>query len=62
MGIDLLDLAPVPGLRAAASILLNVWDALQNIDVHFFLLIFLFHFFSLFLFKNTCLHNLAHHV
>jgi hypothetical protein len=32
-GVDLLDLAPVPGLRAAALTLLNIWDALQKVDV-----------------------------
>ncbi|KIM89638.1 hypothetical protein PILCRDRAFT_191930 [Piloderma croceum F 1598] len=32
MGADLLDLAPVPGLRATAVTLLNVWDALQKVD------------------------------
>jgi hypothetical protein len=36
MGVDLLDLAPVPGLRAAAVTLLNVWDALQKVDVRIF--------------------------
>jgi hypothetical protein len=36
MGIDLLGLAPVPGLRAVAATLLNVWDVLQKVDVHIF--------------------------
>ncbi|KIM89615.1 hypothetical protein PILCRDRAFT_812439 [Piloderma croceum F 1598] len=34
MGVDLLDLAPVPGLRVAALTLLNVWDALQKVDMN----------------------------
>jgi hypothetical protein len=36
MGVDLLDLAPVPGLGTAAVTLLNVWDALQKVDVRIF--------------------------
>jgi hypothetical protein len=36
VGVDLLELAPVPGLRAAALTLLNVWDALQKVDVRIF--------------------------
>jgi hypothetical protein len=36
MGVDLLGLAPVPGLRVVAVTLLNVWDALQKVDVHIF--------------------------
>jgi hypothetical protein len=42
MGVDLLDLAPVPGLRAAAVTLLNVWDALQKVDVRIFSFSFFF--------------------
>jgi hypothetical protein len=61
MGVDLLDLAPVPGLRAAAVTLLNVWDALQKVDVR----IFSFSFSSLCffcVFSNACLHRLADRV
>ena len=36
MRVDLLGLAPVPGLRAVAVTLLNVWDALQKVDVRIF--------------------------
>jgi hypothetical protein len=35
IGVDLLDLAPVPGLRPAAQLLLNIWDASQQVDVSF---------------------------
>jgi hypothetical protein len=38
MGVDLLDLAPVPGLIAAAVTLLNVWVALQKVDVHIYII------------------------
>ena len=33
IGVDLLELAPVPGLRPAAQLLLNIWDASQQVDV-----------------------------
>jgi hypothetical protein len=33
IGVDLLDLAPVPGLKPAAELLLNIWDASQQVDV-----------------------------
>lgn len=33
IGVDLLDLAPVPGLKPAAQLLLNIWDASQLVDV-----------------------------
>jgi hypothetical protein len=33
IGVDLLDFAPVPGLRPAAQLLLNIWDASQMVDV-----------------------------
>ncbi|KAF5362649.1 hypothetical protein D9758_009617 [Tetrapyrgos nigripes] len=32
LSVDLLELAPVPGLRVAASTLLEIWDALQLVD------------------------------
>ena len=32
-GIDLLRFAPVPGLELAAGILLNIWDAVQMVEV-----------------------------
>jgi abelson tyrosine-protein kinase 1 len=35
IGVDLLDLAPVPGLKLAAQLLLNIWDASQLVDVSF---------------------------
>ena len=36
LSVDLLELAPVPGLRAAALTLLNVWDFLQKVDVRIY--------------------------
>lgn len=30
---ELLEFAPVPGLRVAAMALLDIWDALQAVDV-----------------------------
>ena len=30
IGVDLLDLAPVPGLRPAAQLLLNIWDVYEE--------------------------------
>lgn len=33
VGVDLLQLAPVPGLAEAAKTLLNIWDAVQQVDV-----------------------------
>jgi hypothetical protein len=35
IGVDLLDLAPVPGLRPAARLLLNIWNSAQIVDVSF---------------------------
>jgi len=35
LGVDLLDLAPVPGLRPAALLLLNIWEASQQVKVSF---------------------------
>ncbi|GLB45720.1 putative protein tyrosine kinase [Lyophyllum shimeji] len=32
--VDLLDLAPVPGLASAARVLLNIWDALELVDTN----------------------------
>jgi hypothetical protein len=58
MGVDLLDLAPVPGLRAAAVTLLNVWDALQKVDV----CIFSSSFSISPVFLNAYLHRLADRV
>ncbi|KAF9555212.1 hypothetical protein CPC08DRAFT_139849 [Agrocybe pediades] len=34
LGVELLELAPIPGLRAAASTLLDIWDAAQNVDMN----------------------------
>jgi len=53
VGVDLLDLAPVPGLRAAALTLLNVWDALQKVDVRIFSFFFSFSLYFFFLFKRV---------
>lgn len=33
MSVELLDFAPIPGLQAVAKTLLNIWDALQMVDV-----------------------------
>jgi hypothetical protein len=33
IGVDLLELAPVPGLKPAAQLLLNIWDASRLVDV-----------------------------
>jgi len=33
IGVDLIDLAPLPGLALAAKTLLNIWNAAQQIDV-----------------------------
>ena len=33
IGVDLLDLAPVPGLKPVAQLLLNIWDASELVDV-----------------------------
>jgi len=35
MGVELLDLAPIPGLATAAKTLLNIWDAVEAVDVSF---------------------------
>ena len=35
IGVELLDLAPVPGLKPVAQLLLNIWDASQIVDVSF---------------------------
>ena len=35
--VDLFELAPVPGLQAAARTLLEIWDSLQEVDVSFFI-------------------------
>ena len=44
IGVDLLDLAPVPGLRPAAQLLLNIWDASQQVDVSLIPVIILKHY------------------
>jgi hypothetical protein len=33
VGVDLLRFAPVPGLELAGSILLNIWDAVDMVEV-----------------------------
>lgn len=33
IGVDLLEFAPIPGLRPAAKLLLDVWGASQQVDV-----------------------------
>lgn len=35
IGVDFLDLAPIPGLQAVGRLLLNIWDASQVVDVSF---------------------------
>lgn len=36
--VDLLEFAPVPGLQAIVKALLNIWEAVQEVDVcHFYL-------------------------
>ena len=32
-GVDLLQFAPVPGLNTAGNILLNIWDAIELVEV-----------------------------
>lgn len=32
-GIDLLEFAPIPGLATVARTLLNIWDAVESVDV-----------------------------
>ncbi len=32
-GVDLLKFAPVPGLELAGGILLNIWDAVEMVEV-----------------------------
>ncbi|KAF9481061.1 hypothetical protein BDN70DRAFT_876798 [Pholiota conissans] len=34
IGVDLLELAPVPGLAIAAKTLVNIWDSAQNVDMN----------------------------
>ncbi|KAF8993552.1 hypothetical protein BDQ17DRAFT_1252756, partial [Cyathus striatus] len=34
LGVDFLNLAPVPGLAPAAKIVLNIWDAVENVDMN----------------------------
>jgi abelson tyrosine-protein kinase 1 len=33
-GVDLLQFAPVPGLNTAGTILLNIWDAIEMVEVN----------------------------
>ena len=35
IGVELLELAPVPGLRRAVQVLLDIWDASQQVKVSF---------------------------
>jgi len=37
VGSDFLELAPIPGLSPAARSLLEIWDAVQKVDVSLFL-------------------------
>ena len=32
-GVDLLQFVPVPGLNTAGTILLNIWDAIEMVEV-----------------------------
>ena len=34
--VESLEFAPLPGLQAAAQTLLNIWDAVQQVDVSSF--------------------------
>ncbi|KAF8147822.1 hypothetical protein B0H34DRAFT_738281 [Crassisporium funariophilum] len=34
IGVEFLDLAPIPGLQSAAKMLLNIWDASQQVDMN----------------------------
>ncbi|KAF7289995.1 Protein kinase domain-containing protein [Mycena chlorophos] len=34
VGAEVLDLVPIPGLQAAAQILLNIWDNVQGVDMN----------------------------
>ncbi|KAF6756188.1 TKL/TKL-ccin protein kinase [Ephemerocybe angulata] len=36
VGVELLDLAPIPGLAPAAKTLLTIWASVQNVDVNFY--------------------------
>jgi len=36
LSVELLEFAPVPGLHAAAQTLLNIWDAVEQVDVSSF--------------------------
>jgi abelson tyrosine-protein kinase 1 len=33
LSVELVDLAPLPGLAPAAKTLLNIWDAMQDVNV-----------------------------
>jgi abelson tyrosine-protein kinase 1 len=33
LSAELVELAPLPGLAPAAKTLLNIWDAMQDVDV-----------------------------
>ena len=35
LSVELLEFAPIPGLRAVAKTLLNIWDAVEQVDVSF---------------------------
>ena len=35
IGVDLLRFSPIPGLEIAGAVLLNIWDALELVDVSF---------------------------
>lgn len=36
LGVEFLDLVPIPGLAPAGKMLLSIWDAVQNVDVNFY--------------------------
>lgn len=35
LSVELLKLTPIPGLHAVAQTLLNIWDAVEQVDVSF---------------------------
>ena len=36
LSAESLEFLPIPGLQAAAQTLLNIWDAVEQVDVSFF--------------------------
>jgi len=40
LSVELSQFAPIPGLQAAAQTLLNIWDAVEEVDVSFLFFFF----------------------